>query len=45
MAILWIIQKHKDSMEILLMNSMDKKKGLVLGLTWKYGLVLKNTHK
>ena len=26
MAILWIIQKHKDSMEILLMNSMDKKK-------------------
>ena len=26
MAILWIIQKYRDSMEILLLNSMDKKK-------------------
>ena len=37
-----MIQKHKDSMENSLMNSNDKKR-LVLGLTWKNGLVLKNT--
>ena len=32
-------------MKILLMNSNDKKKRLVLGLTRNCGLVLKNTHK
>ena len=35
MAILWIIQKHKDSMEILLMNSMNKKKGVGFGFDLK----------
>ena len=35
MAILWIIQKHKDSMEILLMNSMDKKKRVGFGFDLK----------
>ena len=35
MAILWIIQKHKDSIEILLMNSMNKKKGVGFGFDLK----------
>ena len=35
MAILWIIQKYKDSMKILLMNSMNKKKGVGFGFDLK----------